>query len=240
MTLIVCNKELIREIKERKKALNWVKELENKRGNCCKVEAKEEYRKWVTWRGILGAKIYTGMVKRGGMIHIYDVVSSSTNELEKVMKYLIPESQHAFVMEGIFWSSFDSKWSNWYDKEEWREYYVRLIQKKHMTMLMGFWWYILRRMVLGEMWITRMEWCVTTIIFTRLINGSPYGYFKIFRGLRQGDHYLFVMGMKAFNNHSTRHYRLELGWLCGNIKEKGKRKNFFKDVWWEETFSWEI
>ena len=51
----------------------------------------------------------------------------------------------------------------------------------------------------GWKWV---RWCIITTSFSVLVNGSPTGFFKSSRGLRQGDplsSYLLVLGMELFS-----------------------------------------
>ena len=54
----------------------------------------------------------------------------------------------------------------------------------------------------GGKWVKWIEWSISTAFFYVLIDGSPTGFFKSSRELRQGDFlstYLFILGMEAFS-----------------------------------------
>ncbi|RVX03926.1 hypothetical protein CK203_021738 [Vitis vinifera] len=46
---------------------------------------------------------------------------------------------------------------------------------------------VMSKMGFGHRWINWMKWCCSTTTFSILINGSPSGFFRSSRGLRQGD-----------------------------------------------------
>jgi len=61
------------------------------------------------------------------------------------------------------------------------------IEKAYDHLNWDFMWYTLERIGFGNRWINWLKYCVRTVKFSVLINGSPSGFFPSERGLRQGD-----------------------------------------------------
>ena len=64
----------------------------------------------------------------------------------------------------------------------------------------GFLTQVLERCGFSVKWRRWISFCLSTVRFSILINGSPHGFFGSSRGLRQGDHLsplLFVLVMEA-------------------------------------------
>ena len=71
----------------------------------------------------------------------------------------------------------------------------------------GFLLYMLQQFGFGDRWRKWIEFCISTVKFSVLINGSPAGFFHSSRGICQGDlltPLLFVIFMEGLSRMINR------------------------------------
>ena len=79
-------------------------------------------------------------------------------------------------------------------------------------------------MCFGEKWIGWIQFCISNVGFSLIINGKPEGFFQLHRGLRQGDpmsHFFFLLTIKG-QNHMFRITKVYC-WIKGFSAQLGER-----------------
>jgi hypothetical protein len=141
---------------------------------------------------------------------IYKIISKVlANRLKTLLPTIVSESQSAFIPGRLITDNilvaFETlhhmqhqktgklgsmalklDMSKAYDRVEWR--YLKGVMEK-----MGF----------HKKWVTILMECVSTVSYSILVNGDPYGYIKPSRGLRQGNPlspYLFLLCAEGFHS----------------------------------------
>ncbi|RVX19375.1 putative ribonuclease H protein [Vitis vinifera] len=141
------------------------------------------------------------------------------NRIKKVLGKVISESQNAFVegrqiLDAVLIANevVDSRLKN-----NVGGVLCKLdIEKAYDRVSWSFLLAVLKEMGFGERWIKWIDWCISIVKFSVLVNGSPSGFFQSTRGLRQGDPlspYLFVIAMEVFSSMMRR--AISGGYLSG-------------------------
>ena len=137
---------------------------------------------------------------------LYKILSKVlANRIKRVMSLVISQSQNAFVegrqiLDAVLIAN-EAVDSTLRGKE--KGILCKLdIEKAYDHIRWDFLMQMLERMGFVSKWIRWINWCISTATFSVLINGSPSGFFRSSRGLRQGNPlspYLFVIGMEALS-----------------------------------------
>ena len=161
---------------------------------------------------------------------LYKILSKAlANRIKRVMDKVISKSQNAFV-EGrqildvvlianeIVDSTMRRKESGLVCKLD--------IEKAYDSINWDFLLQVMGRMGFGSRWLSWIKWCISTVSFSVLINGSLVGFFPSSRGLQQGDPlspYLFVIVMEALSCLINR--AVEGNYLVGSRIAVGRGEN---------------
>jgi hypothetical protein len=151
---------------------------------------------------------------------IYKIISKVlANRLREVLGSLLSPSQNAFIQNRqiqdsvlIASESLDSR-----QKSGVPGLICKLdLEKTYDHVNWNFLIYLMERCGFGAKWCNWIRFCISSVRFSVLINGTPCGFFPSSRGLRQGDSLsplLFVLAMEALSRLMDR--AVERGYIEG-------------------------
>lgn len=151
---------------------------------------------------------------------VYKIIAKLLVErLKMVIGNLIFDNQIAFIRERhiVDASMVANECVEYMFKNKRQEVLCKLdLEKTYDHVNWAFLTGVIRQMSFGGKWIRWIDYCISTVRFLVLINGSPQGFFKSTRGIRQGvplSPYLFVLVMKFFSNMLKK--AESMGWIRG-------------------------
>jgi hypothetical protein len=148
---------------------------------------------------------------------LYKLISKVlANRLKKVLPHIISPKQSAFIPGRLIIDNILVAFEAMHTMDrrmKGREGFMALkldMSKAYDRVEWGFLEAIMRRLGFTERWIHLLMVCVTTVSYSVLIHGKPYGKITPTRGLRQGDPlspYLFILCAEGL---SSLLYRFEV------------------------------
>ena len=148
---------------------------------------------------------------------IYKIIAKVlSNRLKAMLPQIIAENQSAFLSKRLITNNILVAFEIMHylnNKSEGKESFMVIkldMSKAFDRVEWGFVEAVMEKLGFHERWIGLIMHCITTVTYSVLINGTPYGYISPTRGLRQGDPlslYLFILcveGLSSLFNQAIR------------------------------------